>query len=195
MFTTDTRRNPIKPRSHENTKRLWKTENLFVTSCLRGSSILFSSPCSPCLRGVICIVLCLMSAHAEDIFNGKHFRGRGDVEYLQLLDISRRMMEPDAEFQNLSMLYNPKWNGFVEGPTWDAWWIQNSYGTTYCWLPWMCEPYVTFVQNSQDLWFDHQGDGKRADKNGYVGPDGCLVDAASPTQHYYRQGDGRHNIH
>jgi len=35
------------------------------------------------------------------------------------------------------MLYTPKWNGFVEGPTWDAWWIQNSYGTTYCALPFL----------------------------------------------------------
>src|SRR3974377_2223025 len=64
-------------------------------------------------------------------FGGEHYRGRGDVEYLQLLEKARRMFEPDAELQNLSMLYEPKWNGLVEGPTWDAWWIQNSYGTTY----------------------------------------------------------------
>jgi hypothetical protein len=45
------------------------------------------------------------------------------------------------------------------------------------------------------MWFDKQGDGKRADSNGYVAPDGCLVDAASPDAHYYRQGDGRHAMH
>ena len=61
-------------------------------------------------------------------FEGKHYRGRGDVEYLRLLETARRMFEPDAELQNLAMLYEPKWNGLVEGPTWDAWWIQNSYG-------------------------------------------------------------------
>jgi hypothetical protein len=95
----------------------------------------------------------------------------------------------------MSMLYEPSWNGLVEGPTWDAWWIQNSYGGTYCWLPWATEPWTTFIENSQALWFAAQGDGKRADKNGYVAPDGCLVDAANNKHHYYRQGDGRHDIH
>jgi len=23
-------------------------------------------------------------------------------------------------------------SGLVEGPTWNAWWIQNSYGASYC---------------------------------------------------------------
>ena len=94
-------------------------------------------------------------------FAGKHYSGRGDVEYLKLLETARRMFEPDPELQNISMLYMPSWDGFVEGPTWDAWWIQNSYGTTYCALPFYREPYLTFLQNAQDLWFDQMGDGKR----------------------------------
>ena len=60
------------------------------------------------------------------------------------------------------MLYTPLWDGLVEGPTWNAWWIQNSYGTTYCALPFYQEPFITFLQNSQDLWFDQMGDGRRA---------------------------------
>ena len=128
-------------------------------------------------------------------FSGKHFSGSGDVEYIELLDTSRRMFEPDAQFLSLPMLYEPKWNGFVEGPTWDAWWIQNSYGTTFAALPFLREPYVTFLQNAQDLWFDKQGDGKRADKNGYVAPDGCLCDAANLDGVWFRQGDARHDIH
>ncbi|HNR37280.1 MAG TPA: hypothetical protein PKO36_19050, partial [Candidatus Hydrogenedentes bacterium] len=63
-------------------------------------------------------------------YEGKYFAGEGDEEYLQLLDTSYRLFYPDPEFQNISMLYNPSWNGFVEGPTWGAWWIQNSYGPT-----------------------------------------------------------------
>ena len=90
------------------------------------------------------------------------------------------MFEPDPEYLNLSMLYEPKWNGLVEGPTWDAWWIQNSYGTTLAMLPFIQEPFVTFVQNSQDLWFDKMGDGKRKGMHDWVGPDGCLCDAARP---------------
>ncbi len=139
--------------------------------------------------------LFMSSARAADRFDGKHFRGEGDVEYLQLLDTAYRMFYPDPELQNISMLYSPVWNGFVEGPTWGAWWIQNSYGTTYCALPFYLEPYTTFLQNAQDLWFNLMGDGERKGDKGYVAPDGCLCDAATPTTIYYRQGDGRVDIH
>ncbi len=131
-------------------------------------------------------------------FNGKHYRGRGDVEYLRLLETARRMFEPDPELQNLAMLYEPKWNGLVEGPTWDAWWIQNSYGTTYAILPLLREPFLTFLQNAQDLWFDQMGDGHRVGAKppfAWVAPDGCLCDAARPGWIVYKQGDGRVGIH
>lgn len=138
------------------------------------------------------------NAAARAWFEGKHYRGRGDVEYLRLLETARRMFEPDPKFQNLAMLYMPKWNGLVEGPTWDAWWIQNSYGTTYSILPLLREPFVTFLQNSHDLWFDQMGDGKRVGAKppfDWVAPDGCLCDAARPGWIVYKQGDGRVQIH
>ncbi len=130
-----------------------------------------------------------------DRYEGVHFSGTGDVEYIRLLDIARRMFEPDPVYQNVAMLYTPQWNGFVEGPTWNAWWIQNSYGTTYGALPFLEEPYLTFLQNAQDLWFDQMGDGKRAGDRGLVAPDGCLCDAAAPGIIFYKQGDGRVDIH
>ena len=144
------------------------------------------------------ILLSPATSGAEDLFEGKYFRGRGDVEYLRLLDMARRMFEPDPEFQNLSMLYTTNWNGLVEGPTWDAWWIQNSYGTTYAALPFCREPFLTFLQNSQDLWFDQMGDGKRVGAPppfNWVAPDGALCDAARPGWIVYKQGDGRTAIH
>ncbi len=131
-------------------------------------------------------------------FAGQHYRGAGDVEYLQLLETARRMFEPDAERQHLAMLYVTNWNGLVEGPTWDAWWIQNSYGTTYGILPLLREPFLTFLQNSQDLWFDQMGDGKRVGAtppHDWVAPDGALCDAARPGWIVYKQGDGRIGIH
>ncbi|MBN1807303.1 MAG: hypothetical protein JW837_18805 [Sedimentisphaerales bacterium] len=137
---------------------------------------------------------------AAEIFNGRHFEGEGDIEYLQLLDTARRMFEPDPEYQNLSMLYTDSWNGFVEGPKWGMWWIQNSYGPTFCCLPFLGEPYITFLQNSQDCWFDNIGDGKtieferRGTKHGIV-PDGQLCDAATPSEAIYKQGDGNLAIH
>jgi hypothetical protein len=146
--------------------------------------------------GLILFINITAFAINSDQFEGKHFRGRGDVDYLQLLDISRRMFEPDPEFQNISMLYIPDWNGFMEGPTWKAWWIQNSFGTTYCALPFLEEPYLTFLQNSQDLWFDQMGDGKRIGGPGkIVAPDGSLCDCAAPGWVIYKQGDGRTDIH
>jgi hypothetical protein len=131
-------------------------------------------------------------------FDGRHYRGAGDVEYLRLLETARRMFEPDPEFQNLAMLYVTNWNGLVEGPTWDAWWIQNSYGTTYAILPLLREPFLTFLQNSQDLWFDQMGDGKRVGAtppHDWIAPDGALCDAARPGWIVYKQGDGRIKIH
>jgi hypothetical protein len=114
------------------------------------------------------------------------------------------MFAPDPEFQNIAMLYTPAWNGFVEGPTWGAWWIQNSYGPTYCGLPLFDEPLTTFLQNAQDLWFDQMGDGRTArpfkshlqeEPVAWVPPDGCLCDAASPGVFIAKQGDGRIDIH
>jgi hypothetical protein len=138
------------------------------------------------------------AAGASDTFSGEFFSGSGDLDYLRLLDFSRRLFGPDPEFENLAMLYMPAWNGLVEGPTWDAWWIQNSYGTTYAALPFLQEPFLTFLQNAQDLWFDQMGDGKRvgaAPPFNWVAPDGCLCDAARPGWIVYKQGDGRIQIH
>ncbi|MCA9443361.1 MAG: hypothetical protein KC964_21345, partial [Candidatus Omnitrophica bacterium] len=144
---------------------------------------------------ISCVLTMAPSATCDDWFAGKFYCGRGDLEYLKLLDISRRMFSPDPEFQNVSMLYTPEWNGLVEGPTWNAWWVQNSYGPTYCALPFYQEPYLTFLQNSQDLWFDQMGDGKRKEYHDWVAPDGCLCDAARPGWIVYKQGDGRIDIH
>lgn len=132
---------------------------------------------------------------AIERFEGKNFSGKGDVEYIQMLDTAYRLFQPDPEFQNMPMLYTPAWNGLVEGPTWGAWWIQNSYGTTYCALPFYQEPFTTFLQNSQDLWFNQMGDGKRSGAHDWVAPDGALCDAAAPGWIVYKQGDGRIHIH
>jgi hypothetical protein len=152
------------------------------------------------LAGAALIAFCSLSAYAAEEFTGKHFCGSGDREFLRLLENSRRLFEPNPEFQNLAMLYTPNWNGLVEGPTWNMWWIQNSYGTTYAALPLLQEPFLTFLQNSQDLWFDQMGDGKRPGCPSqqtlqWVAPDGQLCDAASPGCIIYKQGDGRTAIH
>ncbi|MBP8131041.1 MAG: hypothetical protein KA184_15790 [Candidatus Hydrogenedentes bacterium] len=149
------------------------------------------------LVGAILISHCLVAVMPVRAASWENpfYEGEGDAAYLDLLNTARSMFEPNPELQNLPMLYTPAWNGFVEGPTWGAWWIQNSYGPTYCVLPFLGEPYITFLMNSHDLWFDQMGDGKRAGNHGYVAPDGSLCDAAAPGLIHYRQGDGRHAIH
>lgn len=131
------------------------------------------------------------SNNGSNYYDGVYFSGNGNTEYLALLDSAYMMMQPSASMENLSMLYTPEWNGFVEGPTWDAWWIQNSFGPTYTMLPFMNEAYQTFVYNSQSLWFDHIGNGIRKGNNGFIGPKGVLCDAASPKGVWYKQGDGK----
>ena len=134
-----------------------------------------------------------------DAYEGRYFSGQGDAEYLQLLDTARRMFGPDAELQNLSMLYTPAWNGLVEGPQWGMWWVQNSYGPTYCSLPFLAEPFRTFLQNAQACWFNYMGDGKRhftwAGKDHGPVPDGALCDCANDRSVISKQGDGRVDIH
>ncbi len=139
---------------------------------------------------------------AVERFEGRHYVGCGDREFLHLLDIARGMFEPNPEWQHIGMLYTPAWNGLVEGPTWGAWWVQNSYGTTYAALPFYAEPLVTFLQNSQALWFDAMGDGRRTVEmtlgdgvHRWTPPEGSLCDCASPGWAVYKQGDGRVNLH
>ena len=144
---------------------------------------------------LILLVLLHGPAKTQPAYAGNWFNGKGDTTYLHLLDQAYRMTRPDPVLENLSMLYHPVWNGFVEGPTWDAWWIQNSFGTTFTLLPLMDPAYRKFAEDSQELWFNMIGDGVRKDANGYCAPVGSLCDCARPGWVIYRQGDGRHKIH
>lgn len=151
------------------------------------------------LATALCVLgACLMPTTSDAApFQGRYFSGEGDTDYLRLLDTCYQMLYPSPDLQNIGMLYTPAWQGFVEGPTWGAWWIQNSYGPTYCGLPFFQEPYITWVRNAQDLWFSQMGDGKREGGGDWhwVAPDGCLCDAAAPGWIFYKQGDGRVDIH
>lgn len=138
--------------------------------------------------------LCGTSAIGQ-AFDGRFYSGSGDVAWLELLDRARRAWSCDDELQSIPMLYTPVWDGLVEGPTWGAWWIQNSYGPTLCALPFVDDATLRWIQNSQDLWFANMGDGERADAHGHVAPDGQLCDAAAPGWVVFRQGDGRWDMH
>lgn len=94
------------------------------------------------------------------------------------------------------MLYSTAWNGYVEGPTWNAWWTQNSYGPTYTILPYADSSTRNFIRNANLLWFNQIGNGTRVGNDDpHPGPDGCLCDAAGINVVYYKQGDGNVAIH
>ncbi|MDR3692965.1 MAG: hypothetical protein P4L46_26535 [Fimbriimonas sp.] len=137
----------------------------------------------------------VLGSSASPEFKGANIQGSGDRAYLRALDEAYAMLQPSARVACLPMLYNRDWNGFVEGPTWNAWWIQNSFGPSYTMMPFLTEPYTTWLTNAQAMWFKMMGDGKHKDFMGAVGPVGCLCDAATPDGCWYRQGDGNVAIH
>jgi hypothetical protein len=138
-------------------------------------------------------------------YDGKYCSGEGDADYLRLIDESFAFLNPNPAVPNISMIYNPEWDTFVEGAGWNAWWIQNSYGFSYAATPFLREPWSSVLQHSWDLFWNNQGDGKRMGdpfsdgKPGalmsLVAPDGSLGDAARPTNIIYKQGDGDFSKH
>lgn len=145
---------------------------------------------------VVMIAVTLAGNGFAGEYRGRYCEGKGDVQYLQLLDQSLGFFHPNPDTPNISMLYYPDWDCLIEGfPGWMAWWVQNSYGPTYCSLPFLQEPWVTFLQHSQDMWFKNQGDGKSKREHDLIGPDGCLCDCAFPTGAHMVQGDCKWPIH
>jgi len=159
-------------------------------------------PCKALLVILLLAVTSSLAAAAE--FAGSYCRGRGDAQFLDLIDRSFAFFHPNPDSQNISMLYVPDSDALSEGAAWGMWWVQNSYGPTYCVLPFLQEPWLTALQHSQDFWFKHQGDGKSKDSFDamrppgvaeIIPPDGCLVDAAHRDASYHRQGDCKWWMH
>ena len=151
------------------------------------------------MAAALALVFALAPVALAAPFSGRFFSGDGTgdaLEWLQALDTARTQLSPNALLQDVTQLYDATWNGFVEGPTWGAWWTQNSYGTTLSALPFIPEPQRSFIRNANWMWFEWIGNGTRVgldDPN--PAPDGCLCDAATPGGAYYKQGDGNVPIH
>ena len=147
-------------------------------------------------------------AVSQESWSGRYCTGEGDAGFLRLIDESFAFFHPNPAVPNVSMLYKPEWDTFLESGGWNAWWIQNSYGFAYAASPFLAEPWFSVLQRSLDLLWNNQGDGKRAgriDKPGQpantsplyalVAPDGSLGDCAGPEEIIYKQGDGDFNRH
>ena len=140
-----------------------------------------------CLITVIFITVSFISGqtsskNTKSVVDGVHFsgtyvEGEGDVKMLDALNAAFESTRPSPNMANLPLLYKRDWNGYVEGPSWPCWWIQNTYGATYSMMPFLGEePYASWIGNCQAMWFRLMGDGQRKDSRGLVGPDGCLCD-------------------
>ena len=140
---------------------------------------------------------------APSRYEGRFCSGQGDTDFLRLIDESFAFFNPNAVVPNLTTLYQPEWDTFVEAGGWRGWWIQNSYGLSYAATPFLQEPWFSTMQRSWDLFWDNQGDGQRKGQwsdpeyAGYtlVAPDGCLGDCAAPGKIMYKQGDGDVRMH
>lgn len=152
----------------------------------------------------VCLIALAQASRKPERFNGQYCTGKGDVDFLRLIDESFAFFHPNATVPNLAMIYKPEWDTFTEGAGWGAWWIQNSYGFSYAATPFLQEPWSSILQRSWDLFWDNQGDGIRKGRWGdgkpnklseLIAPDGSLGDAAAPTQIIFKQGDGNLKIH
>ena len=94
-------------------------------------------------------------------YDGSFCKGIGDTDFLRLIDESFAFFNPNPAVPNLTMVYKPEWDTFTEGAGWGAWWIQNSYGFSYAATPFLQEPWFSILQQSWDLFWENQGDGKR----------------------------------
>ena len=150
-------------------------------------------------------ISCGPDSREANRYDGEFCTGEGDADFLRLIDESFAFFSPNPAIPNLTMVYKPEWDTFVEGAGWDAWWIQNSYGFSYSATPFLQEPWFSTLQRSWDLHWDNQGDGKRMSMWGgsptgswfshLVAPDGSLGDMARPNEIGFKQGDGDQNVH
>ena len=156
----------------------------------------------------ITAIVLIFSGLTAEKYSGKYIDGEGDVRFLRLIDESFAFFHPSAVVPNVAMLYEPKWDTFLESGGWNAWWIQNGYGFSYAATPFIQEPWFSLLQQSWDMFWNNQGDGKRAgkiDKPGQpantsamyalVAPDGSLGDCSGPEDIIYKQGDGDVSMH
>jgi hypothetical protein len=151
------------------------------------------------------LISCATGPRDPTRYDGAFCSGEGDADFLRLIDESFAFFNPNSTVPNLTMVYKPEWDTFVEGAGWDAWWIQNSYGFSYCATPFLQEPWFSTLQRSWDLHWDNQGDGKRKSMWGgndtatffshLIAPDGSLGDMARPNEIGFKQGDGDQNVH
>lgn len=103
----------------------------------------------------------------------------------------------DPFFQTMPMLYSGVEDGLLEGPTWGAYWTQNSYGTAMTTLPFLGDLGFKGMKESQNWWFNNMADGTNAYAGGAQGwaPDGCGCDDGEPSGCNHKQGDGNVPIH
>ena len=89
-------------------------------------------------------------------FNDGVVFGSGDPEFLSLISYARRSLGEvdtelaDTQIQTLPMLYSGDQDGLLEGPTWAAYWTQNSYGTSLTSLPFLQELGFKGMSESQN---------------------------------------------
>ena len=149
----------------------------------------------------LCTLVTLVTAATA--YHDGVVEGAGDAELLSLLSYARRSLgeadaaQADAEFQTMPMLFSGGEDGLLEGPTWSAYWTQNSYGTAMGALPFLGAVGFKGMRESQNWWFNNMANGSNAQyaPGGGWAPDGASCDNGSPSGCNYKQGDGNVAAH
>ena len=115
---------------------------------------------------------------------------------LELLDVARRQYSSsEVEWQSVDMLYRGDWDGLMEGPTWGAWWTQNSFGPTMGALPFMGAVTWAATQHSQAWWFDAIGDGVALRSPRLVDPADNFTALCEQNTHFERRAETLVHLH
>ena len=117
------------------------------------------------LSAFVLLISCTTDNSAR--YDGKFCSGAGDINYLRLIDESFAFLNPNPVVPNLSMIYEPEWDTFVEGAGWNAWWIQNSYGFSYAATPFLKGTMVLHFAKFLGSLLEQPG---RRETNGRSGP-------------------------
>ena len=64
-----------------------------------------------------------MATATPNRYEGRFCSGQGDADFLRLIDESFAFFNPNPLVPNLTMVYQPEWDTFVEGAGWGGWWI------------------------------------------------------------------------
>lgn len=106
------------------------------------------------------------------MYEGQFCSGEGNENRLKMLDDCWRGVTGENGGHYLMQMYRPEIGCFAEAIShWNGTWTQNSIGL-YTWHPVCDDKVLQGLNNTYNLWFDNQGDGKTESRHPCTYPEG-----------------------